>query len=201
MANFDIQKIIADSIKTIVSPKSYFSSMAKTGGFVEPMIKALVYGVVGGLISFLWIQLGLSFSFGGMGAGAMAASGVATLVQAIIGAIIGLFIGGVFMLILSLISGGSTDYEANVRVMASLMVMTPVSSLLMVTLGINLYLGGIIMTVVLFYYLWLLLNALIHALSAKPMVAKIVVGVLALLFIGGGFSMYRGMLALSSMGS
>jgi len=196
-AGFDLQKFIADSIKTVVAPKSYFSGMAKSGGFVEPIIKAAIYGILSGVISFLWLKLGLGIGGGMLGAG----TGITTLVTTVIGALIGLFIGGAIVLIFSLISGGTTDYEANVRAMAAMMVLMPVSSLLGFTYGINLYLGVVIGLVVNFYGLWLLLNALISGLSGKAMTAQILVGVLALLSIAGGLYSYKAMKALMSLGS
>ena len=196
-AGFDLQKFISDSIKTVVAPKSYFSGMAKSGGFVEPIIKAAIYGILSGVFSFLWMKLGLGIGGGMLGAG----TGITTLVMTIVFALIGLFIGGAIVLIFSLISGGTTDYEANVRATAAMMVLLPVGSLLGFTYNLNLYLGVVVGIVVNFYGLWLLLNALISGLSAKAMTAQILVGVLALLTIAGGFYSYRAMKMLMSLGS
>ena len=117
---FDFQKFIDETKATLLTPGDYFSVMPKTGGFGEPIIKALIYGFVAALINFLWITLSLSAvggAFGGMLGGGV---GVMGLVMSVIGAIIGLFIGGAIVLVISAICGGSTDYEANVRVTASL---------------------------------------------------------------------------------
>jgi len=184
MANggFDFQKIISDSIKTLTDPKGYFSSMAKEGGFGEPIIKALVYGVVAGVISLIWSLLNLSAAssmMGGMfGAGA---GGIMILISSIIGAIIGLFIGGIIILIVSAICGGTTNFEANVRVAAALMVLSPVNALLSVFSGINLYLGAIVSLIVALYGLYMFYNALVNALSAKEGTAKIVSIILAVI--------------------
>jgi uncharacterized membrane protein YtjA (UPF0391 family) len=95
-------------------------------------------------------------------------------IWAIIGAVIGLFIGGVVVLIISSICKGNTDFEANVRVTAALLVIMPISALFGFTMGINLYLGLIISLVIKLFALWLLYHGLVEALKGKPDTAKIV---------------------------
>jgi hypothetical protein len=174
-AGFDFQKFIADTKDVLTSPKSYFASMQKTGGFVDPIVRAAICGVIAGIFSFL---LGLlSFSaLWAFGAGV----GFTSIILSPIFAVIGLFIGGIIILIISAISGGSTDFETNIRVSASLMVLYPIQVLLTFTYGINIYLGAVIVLLVSLYGIWLFFNALVHALSAKESVAKIVVIVLAI---------------------
>ena len=111
-------------------------------------------------------------------------------VGAIIGALIGLFIGGVIILIISAICSGSNDYEANVRVMAAMMVLTPINAFLNVFNGISPALGGIIGLIVNLYGLWMLYHALNQTLKAKAETSKIialVLGALLLLFAIIGF--------------
>src|SRR3990172_5940625 len=174
----DFTKFIQDSRQTLQSPKEFFYSMPKKGGFVEPIIKAAVYGLIAGIILFIWSLLHLSAGRGMMG-GYMGGSGIMIIISSLIAAIIGLFIGGIIVLIVSAICGGTTDFEANVRVVAALMVLSPVNALLSFTMGLNLYLGSIISVLVALYGIWLLYSALTSALSAKEGSAKIVSIVLA----------------------
>jgi hypothetical protein len=101
----------------------------------------------------------------------------------IIGSIIGLFIGAVILLVISSICKGNTDFEANVRVTAAVMVMMPVSALLGFALHINFYLGTIISLAVSIYALWLLYNGLVEALKSNPETTKIVSYVLIALTV------------------
>ena len=71
-AGFDFQKFIEDSKSVLTAPKEYFSSMPKTGGFVEPLIKATIYGLVAGVLYFIW---GLLHLFRGECAGLRVADG------------------------------------------------------------------------------------------------------------------------------
>ncbi len=178
-AGFDFQKFIEDSKSVLTAPKEYFSSMPKTGGFVEPLIKATIYGLVAGVLYFIWGLLHLSAGAGMLGGMIGGGIGVMAIIGSIIGAIIGLFIGAIILLVVSAICGGSTDFEANVRVSASLMVLSPVSALLSFATGINLWLGGIVSLCVSLYGIYLLYHALINALQAKEGSAKVISIILA----------------------
>lgn len=181
--NFDFNEFIEDSKNTIIKPKDYFSSMSTSGGFIDPIIKASIYSLIAGIIYFLWALLRIG---GAMGMGMYGLSGAGSILiifYSVIGGIIGLFIGGLILLLISLICGGDTNYEANIRVTASLMVLSPINALLGFVSGINFHLGLIISLLIGLYGLWLLYLALLNSLSAKENVAKIVCIVLAVLII------------------
>ena len=176
---FDFKKFIDDSKAVLTTPKEYFSSMPTSGGFVEPLIKATIYGTIAGVISLIWSMLKLTAAAGAFGGMIGGGVGVMALIGSIIGAIIGLFVGGVILLIVSAICGGNTNYEANVRVTAALMVLSPVNALLSFTSGINLWLGGLISLAVSLYGLYLLYHAIVGALKGKEGTAKVITIVLA----------------------
>ncbi|HUX58976.1 MAG TPA: Yip1 family protein [Bacteroidales bacterium] len=177
---FDFNLFIKESKDVLVNPKSYFSTMKTSGGMAEPLIKALIYGAISGVFSFIWSLLNIGAVTGGLFGGAI---GIMVFIWAIIGSIIGLFIGGVILLILSAICKGNTDFEANVRVTASLMVIMPISSLLGFAGGLNLYLGVIIGLAVNIFMLWLLYNGLVEALKSNPGTTKVVSYILVALFV------------------
>lgn len=179
-SSFDFNAFIKDSKETLVNPKSYFAAMPTSGGMAEPVIKAVIYGAIGGIFAFLWSIIGLGAVKAGFMGGAI---GAMALVWYIIGALIGLFIGAVILLIISSICKGSTDFEANMRVVASAMVIMPVSALLGFTLGINSYLGMIVTLILNLYALYLLYHGLAESLKAAPKTAKIVMYVLAILVV------------------
>lgn len=179
---FDFSRFVQDSKNTLTNPKAYFSAMPVQGGFVEPLIKAIIYGTLAGVFKLIWSLLhlsGLSSGFALFGG----AVGIMALIGSIIGAIIGLFIGGVIILILSAICGGSTDYEGNVRVAASLMVLSVVNAFLGFFAGINLTLGIIVGLLVNLYGLWMLYHALNEALKAKPNSSKVLTIILAVVLV------------------
>jgi len=177
---FDFQKFINDTKEVLTSPKNYFASMQKTGGFVDPVIRAAIYGFIAGIFSFMWGLL----HFNALWAYSSGV-GMTSIIVSPIFAVIGLFIGSVIILIISAICGGSTDFEANVRVTASLMVLYPIQALLVFTSGISIYLGAVVLLLVSLYGLWLCFNALVQALSAKESTAKIIMIIFAIFPILG----------------
>lgn len=177
---FDFNVFIKDSKEVLVNPKSYFSTMATTGGIAEPLIKAVIYGAVAGLFTFLWSVLHIGASTSSLFGGAI---GIMAFIWSIIGAIIGLFIGGVILLVISAICKGSTDFEANVRVTAAVMVIMPISALFGFAGGLNIYLGVAIGLAINLFSLWLLYNGLIEALKSNPGTTKILMYILVALFV------------------
>jgi len=177
---FDFNVFIKDSKEVLVNPKSYFSTMATTGGIAEPLIKAVIYGAVAGLFTFLWSVLHIGASTSSLFGGAI---GVMAFIWSIIGAIIGLFIGGVVLLVISAICKGSTDFEANVRVTAAVMVIMPISALFGFAGGLNIYLGVAVGLAINLFSLWLLYNGLTEALKSNPGTTKILMYVLVALFV------------------
>lgn len=175
---FDVQKFIDDSKNALLKPGEYFASMPVTGGFVEPVIKAVIYGLVAGIFGLIWNVAGLSAAAGMFGGGAV---GVMILIWSLIFALVGLFIGGVIVLVVSAITGGKTDYETCIRVTASLMVLSPVSSLLGFAGGIHYSLGAIVTLLVSLYGLYMLYQALVKSLGAADGKAKVVSIILAVI--------------------
>ncbi|MCB8965122.1 MAG: YIP1 family protein [Bacteroidales bacterium] len=188
---FDFKKFIDDSKETLINPKSYFASMKLSGGMGEPIIKALIYSVIAAVFSLIWSFFMVSTVTGGLFGGAV---GIAAFFITIIGGIIGVFIAALIILIISSICGGNSDFEANLRVAASLMVLFPISTLLSV-FKFNYYLGEIVGLAVNLYSLYLLYIAVTVALKGKDQTAKIIsyvlAGIVALFFI---ISMSRGAL-------
>lgn len=171
---FDFNKFIEDTKAVLLTPADYFTSMTKSGGFPEPLIKAVIYGTVAGIINLIWAVLfssAMGGMFGGMFGGGV---GVFGLVMSIIGSIIALFLGGVILLVISAICGGSTDYESNVRATASLMALSPVSALFGVITGVSLTIGTLVIAAISLYGIWMLYNALTKGLGCKDGAAKVI---------------------------
>jgi len=179
-STFDVNAFIKESKETLMSPKSYFPAMKISGGMTEPLIKAVIYGAVAGIFAFLWSVIGLGAAGAGFLGGAV---GAMALVWGIVGAIIGLFIGAVILMVISSICKGNTDFEVNVRVVASVMVIMPISAFLGFTMGINSVLGSVVALAVNLYALYMLYHGLTGALKAKPDTTKIVMYVLGALFL------------------
>lgn len=182
-SGFNFNAFIADSRKALLKPEDYFSSMSTEGGFGPPIIKALIYGLVAGILSMIWGFLSLSAVGGAMGGAFGGAVGFLALIWSIIGALIGLFIGAVIILILVAIASGKTDFEPILHVTAALMVIMPVSALLNVFSAITPILGSLLSLAVNLYALWMLFHAMTKTLGAKVDTSKILMFVLGGLLI------------------
>lgn len=177
---FDFNEFISEALHSLQDPKGYFSALKTTGGYEQPLIKALIFGLLSGVIYFIWALTGLGMvSMGLLGVTA----GPMVIITSAIGAIIGLFIGAVILLIISSIAGGNTDFEANVRVTAPLMVLMPVGALLAVLNFVSFTLGSLIGLLVNVYGLWMLYHALTQSLKAKENIVKIIILVLVALVL------------------
>ncbi len=179
--SFDFNEFAKESKDVLTNP-NYFATMKTTGGMTEPLIKAVIYGAIAGLFTFLWslLHLGTAGGFSSILGGAV---GVMAFIWSVVGAIIGLFIMGVIILVLSAICKGSTDYEANVRVTAAVMVVMPIGAALGFLGGFNFYLGTIVSLAVNVFALWLTYKGLVQALKAKPETARIMLYVLIAVFV------------------
>lgn len=179
-STFDVNAFIQESKDVLVNPKSYFSTMKTTGGITEPLIKAVIYGAIAGAIAFIWSLLRIGAMSDGMFGGSM---GVMVFIWSIVAAIVGLFIGAVILLVISSICKGNTDFEANVRVTAAIMVIMPISAFFGFAGHFNPYLGVIVSLAVNLFALWLLYNGLIEALKSNSETTKIVSYVLVAIFV------------------
>jgi len=177
---FDFNEFIKESKDVLVNPKSYFSTMKTSGGMTEPLIKAVIYGAIAGVIAFIWSLLNLGAMGGSMFSGGF---GIMILIWKIIGSIIGLFIGAVILLVISSICKGNAGFEANLRVTAAVMVVMPISAFFGFAIHINIYLGTIIGLAVSIFALWLIYNGLVEALKTNPETTKIVAYVLIVITV------------------
>ena len=179
-SSFDFNALIRESKDVLKDPKAYFSTLKTTGGIAEPVIKAVIYGLVAGVFIFLWSLLKIGPVSSGLMGGAI---GFMAVIWYVVGAIIGLFIGAVILLVISAICKGSTDFESNIRVTAALMVMMPISAFLGFFMGISITLGTIVSLAVSLYGLYLLYHGLTQTLKADAGTSKVVVLILAALII------------------
>jgi hypothetical protein len=181
---FDFRKFIDDSKNSLINPKLYFETLKTTGGLVEPLIIAVLYGTCAGIFYFIWSLLNFSDA-GGLFGGAI---GVMVLVWCIIGSVIILFIGSVIIQVISAICKGDTDFETCFRVAASLMVLMPVLAFISIFGGLSVTLHTILITVANLYMLYMLYMALISTLEANAQTSKVVtlvlVGLMVLFMLG-----------------
>jgi hypothetical protein len=177
---FDFKSFAKESKDVIVNSKDYFGTLKLHGGFTEPLLKSVIYGAVAGVFKLLWSMLNMTPVIGGLGGQSF---GVLAFVWSVIASVMMLFIGTLIILIISSICEGNTDFEACLRISASLMVLLPVNALFGFVLGLNLTLGMFVTLLISLFALWLMYNSLIITLRVKNNKVKIVFYVLTVLVI------------------
>ncbi len=186
---FNFNEFIDNSKQALLKPEEYFSSMSTEGGLVTPLIKALIYGGVAGILNLIWSLLKIGAAGGMLGGALGGAVGILAFFWSIFAAVIGLFIGAVIILILVAIASGKTDFEPIVHVQASLMVIMPVSAFMNIFHGIHPVLGSLMGLAVNLYLLWMLFHAMTKTLGANVDTSKIIMfvlgGILILFFFIG----------------
>ncbi len=196
---FNLREFFGESVRTVLASKKYFSGMPVTGGFAEPLVKAALYGLASGVVMFVFAILKVNTSLvsvpGMVPAGGFGAA-LAVLVFSPVAAVIGVFVGGLVLLILSSLCGGSTKFQANARATAALMALAPVSTVLSAVTAVNPAAGMIVSLAVSLYGMVMLYFALTEALKARPASSRVLAVILAVLLtvftIGGYFGMKQG---------
>ncbi|MFC1501107.1 YIP1 family protein [Elusimicrobiota bacterium] len=166
-----IKKIYNDTLNMVVSPRAYFSSMVLEGGMTYPLVKVVLYALFGSLFAILpkFFYTGSTLPFFGL------------IIAPIVG-IIGLFIGTCVAIIISSLAKGNSEFEPNLRVVASLFFISAIGSILsaifMFVWMIPLVFDLIIEIAFLIYGIYLTYTAFTHALSANKNTIKVILGIL-----------------------
>jgi hypothetical protein len=171
---------IADSIETLISPKTYFPKLKEQGNYGQSVIKVLIYGVIAGILSYIHIGFLAKYSTQWIAS--------ATLITTPVLSVIGLFAGAVILLIISAICGGNTKYEINVRITAALFVLVPIQTLLGYSSLISIKLSALLQAGVSLYGLYLMYLAIVHTLAGKAVRAKVIAVIIGILVVIGAIA-------------
>lgn len=168
---FNLGTVIEDAKKIITSPISFYKSMAKTGGYAEPLIFAIVMAVITGIIFAVFSLVGFGFNpmFGG-------AAALSAIIFMPIFAVIGAFIGGAILFVIWKLMGSQQNYEVAVRCVAYTFAIMPVIAVI----SFIPYIANIIQKL---WGAYLMYIASVHVHDIKDSLAKIVFGILAALSI------------------
>ncbi|TXS95249.1 hypothetical protein FV139_04940 [Parahaliea maris] len=160
---FDIHQVIEQAKQVLTNPAGFYQGMARSGGFLEPVIFAAVMAAAAGVIAAI-----LSLFASNVG---MLAAGFAGIVIYPIFTVIGGFIGSAILFVIWKLMGSEQDYEAAFRCWSAATSLYPVAALL----AILPYLG-IIVTVAWGTYLMIEASVAVHSRERRS--AMIVFGVL-----------------------
>ena len=111
------------AVRILTAPAESFRTMPKKGGVLEPLVFAVVMGLIASIILAIWSLLG--FGYGGQ-----AQSGLAWIFLSIIFMpvvlVICSFIGAAILFYIWQLMGSTQNYEVSYRCMAYLMALAPI---------------------------------------------------------------------------
>jgi len=175
---FDLGTVIDDAKRVITNPLGFYRNMPTSGGYANPLIFAAVMAVITGLIAAIMTMIGLGSASAGM------AMGFGAIIVMPIMVVIGCFIGGAILFVIWRLTGSDKPYEAAVRSTAYGTAIAPIGALLTIVP----YLGSAIQTL---WSMFLGYASSVEVGKVKEQTAKIIFGVLAVIFVIGGFNAER----------
>lgn len=170
------------AINVVTKPAEFFQAMSKTGGYLEPLVFAVIMGLVAGVIQAV-------LSFAGLGPGAASGGGMMAGFSMIlfmpIAAAIGSFIGGAILFVIWKLMGSTEEYEVAYRCGAYLMALAPITAIISAVP----YGGGIINMAI---YIFYLVTASVHVHNLPAQKAWLVFGIIGAIFaLIGVYSEYK----------
>lgn len=155
----------------IIKPKRYFTKIVADGNMDESMLKAFMYGLIGGVL-----VLGLRL----IGGATITMGSVFTAIIIVpVLAVALLFVMGGLMMLVSEITGGERDWEIAIKGLASIFFIYPVI-LVLNALAFNCTSMWIISILVDAYVLFLFYNISLYCMRGKKSNVIVVIGILAL---------------------
>ncbi len=158
----------------IVNPKRYFTKIVADGNMEEAMLKAFLYGLLGGCLVLLIRLLG--------GATITIGAIFTAIVIVPVLAVALLFVMGGLMMLVSEITGGERDWEIAIKGLASVFFIYPVI-LVLNAMAFNCTSIWVISMLVDIYVLFLFYNISLYCMRGKRGNVLLVIGVLALFML------------------
>jgi hypothetical protein len=158
----------------IVNPKRYFTKIVADGDMEEAMLKAFLYGLLGGCLVLLIRLLG--------GATITIGAIFTAIIIVPVLAVALLFVFGGLMMLVSEITGGERDWEIAIKGLASVFFIYPVI-LVLNALAFNCTSIWVISMLVDMYVLFLFYNISLYCMRGKRGNVLLIIGVLALFMV------------------
>lgn len=166
-----ISKWLSHIWDILVKPKRYFTRIVADGNLEESMLKAFMYGLLGGgLVLILRLIGGATITIGSVF--------TAIIIVPVLAVALLFILGGLLMLV-SEITGGERDWEIAIKGLASVFFIYPVI-LVLNALAFNCTSMWIVSLLVDAYMLFLFYNISLYCMKGKRGNVMVVIGVLAL---------------------
>ncbi len=166
-----LKKFLTHLRDIVIKPKRYFTKIVADGNMDESMLKAFIYGLMGGIL-VLCLRL--------IGGATVTLGAVFTAVVIVpVLAVALLFVMGGLMMLVSEITGGERDWEIAIKGLSSIFFMYPVI-LVLNALAFNCTSIWIISLLIDLYVLFLFYNIALYCMHGKKANVIFVIAVLAM---------------------
>ena len=166
----------------IVNPRRFFSKIVADGDIEESMLKAFIYGLLGGL-AVLAIKL--------IGGATITINSVFTAIVIVpVIAVALLFVGGGLLMLVSEMTGGERDWEIAIKGLASIFFIYPVI-LILNAVAFNCLSMWIISIIGDLYVLFLFYNIALYCMRGRRAAVIVVVGIFAIFMLTVYLTNYR----------
>ncbi len=166
-----LKKFLTHLRDIVIKPKRYFTKIVADGNMDESMLKAFIYGLLGGIL-VLCLRL--------IGGATVTLGAVFTAVVIVpVLAVALLFVMGGLMMLVSEITGGERDWEIAIKGLSSIFFMYPVI-LVLNALAFNCTSIWIISLLIDLYVLFLFYNIALYCMHGKKANVIFVIAVLAM---------------------
>ena len=162
-----LKKAIKHIRNVIVNPKRFFTKIVADGNMEESMLRAFLYGLLGGCLVLLIRLLG--------GATITLGAIFTAIIIVPVLAVALLFVMGGLMMLVSEITGGERDWEIAIKGLASVFFVYPVI-LVLNALAFNCVSMWVISLLVDFYILFLFYNISLYCMRGKKSNVVLVIG-------------------------
>lgn len=186
--SFDINTVIEDAKKVILSPVEFYKNMSQTGGYANPLVFAVAMAIATAVVLFVFSIIGLA-KFNPIMAGI---GGLSLLIMMPIGVILGCFVGAAILFVIWKLMGSEKSYEVAFRCVAYSMAIMPVIAVI----SFIPYVANIVKTL---WSCFLLYVASIHVHGLKDQTSKIVFGVIAAILVLTGIGSERATRNITSL--
>ena len=166
-----IKKALKSVKDILINPKRYFTRIVADGNLEESMLRAFIYGLLGGILVLLLRLIGGATI-------TISAVFTAIIIVPVLAVALLFLMGGLLMLVWE-ITGGERDWETAIKGLASVFFIYPVI-LVLNALAFNCTSMWIISLLVDIYVLFLFYNISLYCMRGKKMNVIVVIGILAL---------------------
>lgn len=166
----------------VLNPKSFFKKIVADGDLEESMLRAFIYGLIGGVLVLFFRLIG--------GATITLGSVFTSLIIIPVLAVGLLFVMGGLLMLISEITGGERDWEIAIKGLASVFFMYP-AILVLNSLAFNCWSMWIISLFVDAWVLYMLYCISVYCMHGQRVNVLIVIGILAVFMLTVYVTDYR----------